>query len=392
MEVTVLLSNGQGAKASAPSGASTGIHEALELRDGDPKRYEGKGVLRAINNVKEPIHNALKGLTVTDQQIIDDTMIELDGTVNKSKLGANAILGVSLAVARTAALSQAVPLYKYIRSLMKQQPENYRLPVPLVNVVNGGMHAHSNLDLQEFWIIPHAAVTFAERIRQASEIYHALGALLEQDKRDTDVGDEGGYGSDFESHSQVFDYMLKAIERASLEPVKDIVMGIDAGASVFYDTSGSVYRLPLEQQDEYSSSQMLAFYDQLCKKYPIKAIEDGLSEDDWPGWIEMTKHYKDIDASLQLIGDDLFVTNIKRLQHGIDQQAANAILVKPNQVGSLTETLACIGLAQEHNFRVVISHRSGSTTDTFISDLAVAVNADYIKAGAPTRGGAHRQI
>ncbi len=385
LEVTVHLENGMQATASVPSGASTGTFEAFELRDGDKKRYGGKGVLKAVANVNNEIAAHLSGMYVNDQQRLDQLMIGLDGTENKSRLGANAILGVSLACARAAAQAFGVPLYRYIRSLSESDDQDYHLPTPLINVINGGMHAATNLNIQEFWIIPHHATAFAERLEQGSEIFHALGSVLTSEHMDTDLGNEGGYAPNFPNHRRVFDLLLHAIEQANYTPGSEIALGIDAGSSVFYDHEIEKYKLQLEHT-EMDSSELAEYYDGLIREYPISAIEDPFAEEDWRAWQQYTARSKAHHEKLKLIGDDLFVTNVKRLQKGIDQGAANSILIKLNQIGTLTETLSCIQLAQQHNYATAISHRSGETPDTFIADLAVGVNADFIKTGSTARG------
>lgn len=385
LEVTVELGNGQGAKASVPSGASTGIYEAAELRDGDAGRYGGLGVLRAVENVNTAINIALAGCRIIDQRGIDEAMMELDGSENKSNLGANAMIGVSLAVARAAAMSQGLPLYKYLRTLYAGAPAGYRLPVPLMNVINGGKHSDSNLNFQEFWVIPSGAKSFSESLRQGSEIFHALAAVLKNNGLDTDVGNEGGYAPHFSNHRQVFDLILQAVEAARLKPASDVFLGMDAGSSVFYDADSKLYKLSLDGSD-YRSLEFVDYYLDLLGRYPLAAIEDPLAEEDWQAWEQLSKVTAKRYPKAVIIGDDLFVTNTKRLQQGITRRVGNGIIIKPNQVGTLTETLTCVALAQENGYKVAVSHRSGETNDSFIADLAVAVNADFIKTGAPSRG------
>ncbi len=387
VEVTVELENGMKASAAVPSGASTGAFEAFELRDNDPKRYGGKGVLKAVANVNTEIAKLLEGMYVNDQERIDQLMIGLDGTPNKQRLGANAILGVSLACARVAAMAFGVPLYHYIRSLSSMADEKvYTLPIPLINIINGGKHASSNLDIQEFWIIPHHAhQTFAERLRLGSEVFHALGKLLIAQGMDTDLGNEGGYAPNFPNHRQVFEVLVQAIKEASYSPGHDLLLGIDAGSSVFYSVDKKVYDLKLEHE-EYTADGLADYYQQLLKQYPIGALEDPFAEEDWLGWQRWTKLCNEHYPEVKLIGDDLFVTNTKRFQKGIDLGVGNSILIKLNQIGTLSETLACIALAKKNAYSTVISHRSGETSDTFIADLSVAVNADYIKTGSTARG------
>lgn len=385
VQVTVELANGVKGVAAVPSGASTGQFEAFELRDHDKFRYDGQGVLKAVNNVNTVINQELKGLQVTEQAKIDQLMIDLDHTKNKSKLGANAILGVSLAVANTAAKSLNLPLYKYLRQLYNPKLKNFKLPIPVVNVINGGKHASTNINLQEFWIVPIKAKTFAERLRQASEIFHHLGNLLQAIGMDTDLGNEGGYAPNVKSHKQVFDLMRQAVDSSSLELGKDIVFGIDAGASVFYNQSKQEYSLKLDKET-FSAEELMDYYLDFMEDYPLQFLEDPFAEEDWDAWQSFTKEHYIISQGIKIIGDDLFVTNVNRLQKGIDLGVANTILIKPNQVGTLTETLATISLARQNNYQIIISHRSGETTDTTIADLAVAVNAEYIKTGSVARG------
>ena len=385
LEVEVELSSGIKAKAAVPSGASTGRFEAHELRDNDPLRYDGKGVLKAIKNVNEILNKELVGLRVTEQVQIDGLIIKLDGTANKNKLGANAILGVSLAVAVTAAKSTGLPLYKYLRQLYSPNDKVFTMPTPVVNVINGGKHASSNINLQEFWIVPFKVPSFAEKLRQASETFHALGKILLSKAYDTDLGNEGGYAPNVTSHKEVFEMLMQAIDLAGLEPYEDMLLGLDAGASVFYHERKQKYNLTLDRL-ALSGSEMIEYYLDLIDEYPLRFLEDPLAEEDWPAWKELTQNPVIKQDNIKLIGDDLFVTNKVRLQKGIDLKVANSILIKPNQIGTLTETLETIGLARANNYQLVISHRSGETTDTTIADLAVAVNAEYIKTGSTARG------
>ncbi|MCB9802778.1 phosphopyruvate hydratase [Candidatus Nomurabacteria bacterium] len=385
LQVEIELANGLIGQAAVPSGASTGIFEAHELRDNDPFRYGGKGVLKAVANVNDLIARELVGLRVTEQKKIDQLMIDLDGTKNKSKLGANAILGVSLALAQTAAKSTGQPLYRYLRSLYNPKLKNFLLPTPVVNVINGGKHASSNINLQEFWIVPHKAPEFKEKLQQASGIFHALGELLHSIGYDTDLGNEGGYAPNVKSHREVFDLLIQAIESAGYEPREDIVLGIDAGSSVFYDSQTSTYNLKLDQK-VFSSRDFIDYYSDLVDDYPLEFLEDPLAEEDWENWQIFTKNPLVKQNNIKLIGDDLFVTNKERLQKGIAMKVANSILIKPNQIGTLSETLETISLAQKNNYQVIVSHRSGETTDTTIADLAVAVNAQFIKTGSTARG------
>ena len=372
VEVEVTLDSGIVGKASVPSGASTGTYEAHELRDGDSGRYMGKGVLKAVQNIKEIISPALKGMDPLKQDHIDKALIELDGTMHKKKLGANAILGVSLATARTAAYSKNLPLWRYLGGLNANL-----LPVPLMNVINGGTHANNNLNIQEFLRIPHGAPSFTEALRMGAETYHALSRILAKYGKSTGTGDEGGFASDFRDQEEVLDFLLMAIRSAGYQPGKEISIGLDIAANQFYSKGayqfhGSDYK--------YTANELIDIYELMCDKYPIISIEDGLAEDDWQGWIDMTKR---LSGRIQLIGDDIFVTHTDRLQLGIDRGAANAVLVKPNQVGTLTETLKLVEMARRGGYRTIISHRSGETADNFIADLAVATGAGQIKAGAP---------
>ncbi|PIY95686.1 MAG: phosphopyruvate hydratase [Candidatus Kerfeldbacteria bacterium CG_4_10_14_0_8_um_filter_42_10] len=380
IEVKVTTDNGACGITSIPSGASTGTYEALELRDGDPNRYFGKGTLKAVENVSTKLAPAIIGMAVEKQQEIDQKMIELDGTENKAKLGANAILGVSLACAKAAAASQRAPLYQYLRSLTSLEGE-YQFPLPMMNVINGGKHADSGLDIQEFMIVPQAA-EFKERIRMGVEIFHSLKNVLETKNLPTSVGDEGGFAPRLTSHKEAMDLILLAVSKTNYTVGSDVSLALDSAASEFYKSEHKKYFLQLEKLS-LSSEEMIKMYQDWLANYPIISLEDGLSEDDWDGWVKLTAKLKD---KIQLVGDDLFVTNIERLKKGIDQSMANAILIKLNQIGTLTETLKCIQVAKDNNYRIVISHRSGETADTVISDLSVAVNAEYIKTGSLSRG------
>ncbi len=374
VEVEVATEAGIFASAAVPSGASTGEHEAVELRDGDKSRYLGKGVLNAVQNINEIIAPEIVGMEVTDQAIIDNIMIDLDGTPNKSKLGANAILGVSLAVARAAAWEMDMPLYRYIGGTNAKT-----LPVPMANIINGGSHADNNVDLQEFMIMPVGAESFKEALRMNTEVFHALKAHLKAQGLSTAVGDEGGFAPDLKSNAEALDVIVEAIKKAGYVPGQDIMIALDPASSEFYEDG--LYNLKAENK-KLTSEEMVAFYEDLCEKYPIISIEDGLAEDDWEGF----KLFKQrLGHKIQIVGDDLFVTNVKRLKKGIEENAANAILIKFNQIGSLTETLDAIQMAKEASFTNVISHRSGETSDTFIADLAVAVNAGQIKTGSLCR-------
>lgn len=385
VQATVELNNGLQATAAVPSGASTGRFEACELRDGDPQRYAGQGVLKAVNNVNTILNKELNGLRTVEQGQIDKLMMEIDGTHNKSRLGANAILGVSLAVAKAAALSLRLPLYKYLRQLYNPELKDFQLPKPLVNIVNGGKHASTNLDIQEFWIVPHRASTFAERLRQASEIFQNLGDLLAGLGMDTDLGNEGGYAPNFISHRQVLDLLTQAVAGSSAQLSEDVFLGLDAGSSVFYDEQSQLYKLSLENKS-FSADEMMEYYVDLMEVYPLRFLEDPLAEEDWDNWQRFSRDHFVEANHVKLIGDDLFVTNKKRLARGVALGVANAILIKPNQIGTLTETLETIKLAQDNHYEIAVSHRSGETTDTSIADLAVAVNAQYIKTGSTARG------
>lgn len=379
--VSVLTRNGVLGSASVPSGASTGSHEALELRDGDKKRYGGKGVKKACRNVNMRIAPKLRGMRVTDQREIDDLMIKLDGTVNKKRLGANAILGVSLAVAHAAAKSKGMPLYAYLRWTYDIMDENWKMPVPLMNIFNGGSHADTNLDIQEFIIAPTGIRKFRERVRAGSEIFHALGDILHKEGLDTDVGNEGGYAPDVGHTEDALKYIMQAIKKAGYTPGKQIRLGLDVAANEFYNEKKDRYVMRTDKR-KMTDEEMIELIEDWVDRYPFVSIEDGLQEDKWDEWEEMTKR---LGKKVYLIGDDLFVTNPNRLQQGIDRNVGNAILIKFNQIGTLSETIQTIQLAQANGYKVVISHRSGETSDTTLADLAVAVNADFVKTGAPSR-------
>ena len=382
VEAMIILDNGLRAKASVPSGASTGASEALELRDNNLKRYNGKGVLKAIKNIETKIRLALIGLDVLNIQALDEKMIKLDGTKNKSRLGANAILAVSLAAARVGALATSRELYTHLALTYKFPTKNYKLPTPSFNIFNGGAHASTNLDFQEFMILPLKKTSLAEKVRLGSEVYLALGKVLKNNKMDTDLGNEGGYAPDVKSREQVIELILEAIKLAGYQAGKDLGLGFDIGSSEFFNEAKNVYELSLDNK-KFSARQLIDFYKTWLKKYPIVSIEDGLAENAWADWKIMTA---ELGKQALLIGDDLFTTDKVRLQKGIEMQAGNAILIKPNQIGSLTETMATIKMAQSAKYKIMISHRSGETSDDFIADLAVAVGAEYIKAGAPARG------
>lgn len=381
VHVTVLLANGLRGSASVPSGASTGVHEALELRDGDASRYRGKGVMKAVKHVNTTINKALRGMNVFDLRGIDDAMRILDGTVNKHKLGANAILGVSLACAHAGARRADVPLYEHLRDIYRLSYSTFRLPTPFLNVFNGGLHADTNLDMQEFIIIPHGFTRFARKLQAGSEIFHALGDVLHGDRMDTDVGNEGGYAPDVGETENALEYLAKAVKKAKYKLGKEVGFGIDVAASEFFDAKKGKYILKTDRR-KLDGEQMIRLYETWAKKYPLMSVEDGLEQDQWEDWRELTKR---LGKKMLLVGDDLFVTNVERVQMGITQKVANAVLIKPNQIGTMSETIDTILLAQQYKYKIVISHRSGETTDTTIADLAVAVNAEYIKAGAPSR-------
>ncbi|MGM9473991.1 phosphopyruvate hydratase [Pseudarthrobacter sp. YS3] len=372
VEVEVLLSDGQIGRAAVPSGASTGEHEAVELRDGDKGRYLGKGVQKAVDAVIDQIAPALTGFDATDQRSIDQAMIDLDGTPNKGKLGANAILGVSLAVANAAAASADLPLYKYLGG-----PNAHVLPVPLMNILNGGSHADSDVDIQEFMVVPLGAETFSEGLRWGVEVYHALKAVLQEKGLSTGLGDEGGFAPNLPSNRAALDLIQEAIKNAGYTPGKDIALALDVASSEFF-TDGA-YQF---EGKALNSSEMSAYYAELVADYPLVSIEDPLDENDWDGWKTLTDAIGD---KVQLVGDDLFVTNPSILQRGIETKTANSLLVKVNQIGSLTETLDAVSMAQRAGYTTITSHRSGETEDTTIADISVATNAGQIKTGAPAR-------
>ncbi|MCC6350917.1 MAG: phosphopyruvate hydratase [Fimbriimonadaceae bacterium] len=375
VEVDVTLESGILGRAAVPSGASTGQFEAVELRDGDKKRYLGKGVQSAVANVNDVIAPELYDRDATDQQAIDHLLIELDGTPNKSKLGANATLGVSLAVAKAAALSCRLPLYKYIGGVSATV-----LPVPMMNVLNGGKHADSNVDFQEFRILPGGAPSFAEGLRMGVEVYHSLKSVLKKKGLNTGIGDEGGFAPSLESQELALEYLIDAIQAAGVRPGDDVWLGLDCAATELYE--GGKYRYKGGSVRERSGSQQVAYLAELAEKYPILSIEDGCAEDDWDSWSELTAA---IGTRVQIVGDDIFVTNVERLARGIESRAANSILIKVNQIGTLTETLDAVEMAKRAGFTSVMSHRSGETEDATIADLAVAVGCGQIKTGAPAR-------
>lgn len=376
IEVEVYLESGVMGSAIVPSGASTGIFEAVELRDGDKNRYMGKGVLKAVAHVNEIIAPELIGLDAVDQVAIDELLIELDGTENKSKLGANAMLGVSMAVARAASEALELPFFQYIGGVNAK-----KLPMPMMNILNGGAHADNNVDIQEFMVMPLGAATYSEGLRMCVEVYHHLKAVLKSKGLGTSVGDEGGFAPNLKSNEEAFQVIVDAIKQAGYTPGEDLKIAIDAAASSFYLEEENIYDLAGEGVKR-TAEEMIDYYEEMISKYPIISIEDGLAEDDWDGWNLMNKRLGD---KIQIVGDDIFVTNTKRLKKGIENKSANSILVKLNQIGTITETLDTIEMAKKAGFTCVISHRSGETEDSTIADFAVAVNAGQIKTGAPAR-------
>jgi enolase len=374
VEVDVVLESGIIGRAAVPSGASTGVHEAVELRDGDKSIYNGKGVQQAVDNVNGEIADAVLGYDAEAQMVIDQAMLDLDGTENKSKMGANAILGVSLAVARAQAAEMNIPVFKYVGGMYA-----HVLPTPMMNILNGGEHADNDVDIQEFMIMPVSATSIAEAVRMGSEVFHALKSQLSKAGLNTNVGDEGGFAPNISSTRDALDYVMKAIEAAGYRAGEDIVLALDSASTEFYEDGK--YHLKGEGV-KLSSEEMVSYYEKLIADYPIKSIEDGMAEDDWAGWAALTAAMGD---KVQLVGDDLFVTNAKRLSRGIEEKSANAILVKVNQIGTLTETLETIEMAKKAGFGIVLSHRSGETEDSTIADLAVATNAGQIKTGSLSR-------
>ena len=377
VEVDVTLEAGIIGRAAVPSGASTGEHEAIELRDGDKGRYVGKGVSKAVTNINEIIGPEIVGFDAVDQRGADQLMIDLDGTNNKSKLGANAILGVSLAIARAASDLVDLPFYRYLGGA-----NAHTLPVPLMNILNGGEHADNNLDIQECMIVPHGACCFKEALRMGAEIFHTLKKVLSEEGKNTAVGDEGGFAPAVDSNEEGMSVILKAIEKAGYKPGEEVSLALDVASSEFYDADSKTYVLSAEAQPKKSAAELIDYYVQLCNKYPIVSIEDGMDENDWDGWKLLTEK---LGGKVQLVGDDLFVTNPERLCRGIEEKIANSILIKLNQIGSLTETLDVIEIAKRSKYTNVISHRSGETEDSTIADLAVGTNAGQIKTGSLCR-------
>ena len=376
IEVDVILEDGSFGSASVPSGASTGEHEACELRDGDATRYGGKGTQKAVENVNTEIAEALEDMDADDQHEIDEMLIDLDGTANKSKLGANAILGVSIAVAKAAAASYGMPLYRYLGGIVGNT-----LPVPMMNILNGGKHADNTVDIQEFMVMPVGADTFSDALRMGTEIFHSLRSVLKKQNYNTSVGDEGGFAPSLKSNEEAFDVIMDAIVLAGFTPGEEIVLAIDVAASEMY--KDSAYHFHKSGGGSKTAEEMVEWYSSMCEQYPLFSIEDGMGENDWSGWSMLTEALS--GKGVQLVGDDVFVTNPAFLQRGIDENIANAILIKVNQIGTLTETLHTIALAKQHQYATIISHRSGETEDVTIADIAVATNAGQIKTGAPSR-------
>ncbi len=377
VEVDVVTEHGVLGRASVPSGASTGKHEAVELRDNDKTKFLGKGVLQAVKNVNRIIAAELRGIPVFEQNYVDKILLELDGTANKANLGANAILGVSLAVAKAGAASLGQSLYRYVGGVNANT-----LPVPMMNILNGGAHADNGIDFQEFMIMPVKANSFSQALQMGTEVFHHLKKVLKDKKLGTNVGDEGGFAPNLKSNVEAIEVVLQAIEKAGFRPGEDIYIAIDAASSEFYDEQKKLYILKKSTGEEFTSTQMVDFWKDWTNKYPIISIEDGMQEDDWDGWKALTQSIGD---KIQLVGDDLFVTNVKRLQEGIEKQVANAILIKVNQIGTLTETIDAINLGKRSNYKSVMSHRSGETEDNTIADLAVAMNTGQIKTGSASR-------
>lgn len=377
IEVDVVTESGVLGRAAVPSGASTGSREAIELRDGDKKRYMGKGVLKAVSNVNDKIADEIVGISVFEQSLIDKIMIGLDGTHNKAKLGANAILGVSLAVARAAAVESGQPLYRYIGGVNAST-----LPVPMMNILNGGSHADNSIDFQEFMVMPIGAATFSEALHMGATVFHTLKKVLHDKGMSTNVGDEGGFAPNLKSNEEAIEVVLKAIEQAGYKPGKDICIALDPAASEFYDAKAKVYHFKKSNNKKLKPQEMAEYWTKWVNKYPIISIEDGMAEEDWAGWKTLTDK---VGKKIQLVGDDLFVTNTKILQEGIDKGIANAILIKVNQIGSLTETIDAVNLAKKNAYKSIMSHRSGETEDNTIADLAVALNTGQIKTGSASR-------
>ncbi|MBR3489577.1 MAG: phosphopyruvate hydratase [Bacteroidales bacterium] len=377
VEVEVFTEQGAMGRAAVPSGASTGVHEACELRDGDKSVYLGKGVLQAVNNVNTVLNDELRGMYVEEQRSVDQKMIELDGTDNKSRLGANAILGVSLACAKAAAMESGQQLYRYLGGC-----GGYLLPVPMMNILNGGSHADNSIDFQEFMIMPVGAPTFTEALRMGAEVFHNLRTVLKSRNMSTNVGDEGGFAPNLASNDEAIQVVCQAIEKAGYRPGEDVFIALDAAASEYYNPETGLYEMRWSTGDKYNATEMVDFWKRWVEQYPVISIEDGMAEDDWDGWKLLTDAIGD---RCQLVGDDLFVTNVQRLQMGLDRKVANSILVKLNQIGTLTETIDAVSLATRNGYTSIISHRSGETEDTTIADLVVALNTGLIKTGSASR-------
>ena len=377
VEVEVFTEQGAMGRAAVPSGASTGVHEACELRDGDKSVYLGKGVLQAVNNVNNVLNEELRGMYVEEQRAVDQKMIELDGTPNKSRLGANAILGVSLACAKAAAMESGQQLYRYLGGC-----GGYMLPVPMMNILNGGSHADNSIDFQEFMIMPVGAPTFTEALRMGAEVFHNLRTVLKSRNMSTNVGDEGGFAPNLGSNDEAIQVVCQAIEKAGYRPGEDVFIGLDAAASEYYNPETGLYEMRWSTGEKYNATEMVDFWKRWVEQYPVISIEDGMAEDDWDGWKVLTDAIGD---RCQLVGDDLFVTNVERLQMGLDRKVANSILVKLNQIGTLSETIDAVNLATRNGYTSIISHRSGETEDTTIADLVVALNTGLIKTGSASR-------
>jgi enolase len=382
VEAEVLLFGGARGRAAVPSGASTGKREALELRDGDAGRFQGKGVKKAVGNVNLTIANALVGIDASEQQLLDRRMIELDGTENKSNLGANAILSVSMAAARAAAQASGVPLYKYLATFTRRSSAT-QLPVPQMNILNGGVHADNSVDFQEFMAVPVGASSFAEALRMGAEVFHRLKATLKKRGYSTAVGDEGGFAPNLKSNVEAIEVILEAIQAAGYKPGEQVAIALDPAASEFFDSASRRYVFKKSDQTEHTPDQMVEFWSDWVRQYPIVSLEDGMAEDDWDGWKTITKA---LGAKIQLVADDIFVTNTKIFEKGIEQGIANAILIKLNQIGTVTETVACIEMALGADYRAVVSHRSGETEDSFIADFTVGMGTGQIKTGSASRG------
>jgi enolase len=381
VEADVVLEGGTRGRAAVPSGASTGEHEALELRDADPSRYLGKGVLEAVNNIHTAIARAVVGMDVADQRALDRSMVEADGTPNKGKLGANAILAVSMAAARAAAAELQQPLYRYL-ARYSSDPSGRTLPVPMMNILNGGAHADNSVDLQEFMVMPVGAKNFDEALRMGVEVFHHLKAVLKKRGYSTAVGDEGGFAPHLRSNEEAIERVLEAIAAAGYKPGEQVAIALDPAASEFYEKSSGQYVFKKSDKSSRSGEQMVAFWADWVRQFPIVSIEDGLAEDDWAGWKLLTK---ELSSKLQLVGDDLFVTNTERLSRGIQEKVANAILIKPNQIGTITETTEAVEMSRKAGYAAIVSHRSGETEDTFIADFVVAMGTGQIKTGSASR-------